>query len=257
MTKKSDLCGDFGADLLFEGVVAVPRLLLHNYARLGLQEGEVILILQLISLRERNSYPSTGELAALMGVNPERIENIIGRLIEESFLSVAQVYAPQTGQVGFAYSLTGLMEKLSEIWAQDKAKCIEERKKALKEKTPVISKLNAGTRNLVKAFEQEFGRPLTEIECSNIIEWNEGCGFPQELIFEALKRAVLNQTPNWRYINSILREWDKKNLKTLQDVFEDDARFKARQSQLKGGARTKSSAGKSPLAKEKYKDFYL
>ncbi len=254
MANKANLCGDFGADLMLAGVVPVPKLLLYNYSLLGLQEGEVILILQLISLRQDNPYPSPAELADLMGIGSERVENMLGRLIEDKIISIEKIFLPQTGQLVPAYALGGLMEKLSEIWAVSKARDLEERKKAVKGQTTLTGKLNNEIRVLVKAFEQEFGRPLTEIECTNVIEWQEGCGFSQELILEALKRAVLNQTPNWRYINSILREWDKKNIRTLQAVFEDDKRFQERQNRLRSGKNP--SAGKV-APKDKYKDFYL
>ena len=256
MRKKSDLCGDFGAHLLCEGVVAVPKMLLRNFTRIGLQEGDFVLILHLICLRNSRPYPSTGELAELIGVGVERVENMLGRMMEEGFLSVENIYVPETGGLTPAYSLGGLMEKLSEIWAQEKAQGIEASNKVSKRQESVKNRVSGGIRPLIKSFEEEFGRPLTEIECSNIIEWHEGCEFPQELIQEALKRAVLNQTPNWRYINSILREWNKKNLKTLQEVFEDDARFQARQNQFKAGAKAKITAKGSTL-KDKYKDIYL
>ena len=82
MTIKLDLCA-FGADLILEGVIAVPKLLLHNYTSLGLNEGEVILILELISLRDRKPYPTPGELADLMGIEAEKAESMLGRLMEE------------------------------------------------------------------------------------------------------------------------------------------------------------------------------
>ncbi|MDA8441353.1 MAG: DnaD domain protein [Peptococcaceae bacterium] len=260
-----DHCGSFGADLTY-GTVAVPKLLLQNYTRLGLQDGEFILLLQLIGLRERMPYPTPATLAELLGTEAERVENMLGRLIEQEFLSVEKVLEPEDHTLVPAYSMIGLMEKLSEIWAQEKAKAWLERTKVAKsskstaevpESVSGSSKLDAGTGMLVKSFEKEFGRPLTEIECSNIIEWHEGCHLPSELILEALKRAVLNQTTNWRYINSILQQWYKKNFHSLQEVFADDARFQAsRQTQAKT-AKPRTGPAKGPSLKDKYKDIYL
>ncbi len=257
MANRTNLCGDFGADLMLSGVVPVPKLLLYNYALLGLQEDEVILILQLISLRHENPYPAPAELAELMGVSSERVENMLGRLIEGKIISIEKIFLPQDRQLVPAYAFSGLMEKLSEIWAVGKARNLEERKKAIKDKSSLSGKLSNETRVLVKAFEQEFGRALSEIECTNIIEWHEGCGFSQEIILEALKRAVLNHTSNWRYINSILREWDKKNIRTLQAVIEDDKRFQE-QHQRQDRPRNGKNQGAGKVApKDKYKDFYL
>ncbi len=250
-----DHYGAFGSDLIFEGVVAVPKVLLHNYTRLELRDAEVLLILHLLSLREREPYPSPSRLGGLMGIETERVEAMLGRLVEQKILSIERIYDPDKSDLIPAYSLHGLMEKLSEFWAVDKH-FKQEQAKNIKQTGVTSDKLAAGVKTLVKTFEKEFGRPLTEIECSNIIEWHDGCGFSQELILEALKRAVLNQTTNWRYINSILREWDRKNLRTLQDVWDDDARFQARQGKQKS-SKPRNHAGRSLDNGDKFKDFSL
>ena len=266
MANKFDLCA-FGADMIMEGVVAVPKLLLHNYASLGLQEGEVILILELMSIRDKNPYPTSEDLGRLMGIDTQRIESMLGRLMEQGILSMDKTFDSVANTQVPAYSMQGMMEKISDIWAVEKAQQMEQRiiqvenqalgkvepNKTAGNPAPATAK-TAST--LIKTFEKEFGRPLTEIECSNIIEWHEGSGFPQELVLEALKRAVLNQTTNWRYINSILREWDKKNLRTLQEIYLDDARFQAKQSQSKGG-KSRPASQKTSSLKDKYKDIYL
>jgi DNA replication protein len=250
-----DHCGAFGSDLIFDGVVAVPKLLLFNYARLELREGEVLLLLQLLSLREKYPYPSPVQLAELMGTEVERVETMLGRLIEQNVLSVEKIFDPFTNEIIPTYSLHGLMDKLSELWAMDKLHK-QERAKTLKKPSKTSDKLEVGIKELVKAFEREFGRPLTEIECSNIVEWHVGCGFSQELILEALKRAVLNQITSWKYIRSILQEWDRKNLRTLQDVLQDDANFHARQGKPKVN-KTRTPAARSLGKQDKFKDFSL
>lgn len=255
MATKTDLCGTFGADLLLGGTIAVPRLLLYNYARLNLRSEELILILELMGLHDKKLFPTPAELAKCMGMEPTEVESMLGRLMEAKILSVEKVLDPGTGTLVPAYGLSGLMEKLSELWALDKAKALEQQKKAPKQAVPVTDKLSASTGTIIKAFEKEFGRLLTEIECSNIIEWHEGCKFSAEVILEALKRAVLNQTTNWRYINSILREWDKKNLRTLPDIFADDANFQARQGQVRTGKSRPPAPKKA--ANDKYKDLYV
>lgn len=253
MANKLDLCA-FGAELVVEGTVALPKLLLHNYSRLGLQEGEFILILQLIGLRDRKPFPTPDELGKLMGIGTDRVESMLGRLMEEKILSMDKVYDSLSEQLVPAYSIQGLIERLADIWAMEKAKQLASAKQVVKNQTLNTDKLGDGTATLIKAFEKEFGRPLTEIECSNILEWQSS--FSQELILEALKRAVLNQIPSWRYIHSILREWDRKNLRTLQEINADDARYQAKQNQAKTG-KPRVPGGKGTDLKDKYKDFYL
>ena len=46
----------------------------------------------------------------------------------------------------------------------------------------------------------------------------------------ALKEAVLNQVYNFNYIDRILRNWEKKNIKTAQDVKREQEKFNNYQS---------------------------
>src|SRR5690606_13024812 len=67
-------------------------------------------------------------------------------------------------------------------------------------------------------FEQEFGRFLSPMECESITMWLDEDGHSAEIIRAALKEAVLAQKISLRYIDRILFEWKKKNVKTLSDV---------------------------------------
>ena len=56
------------------------------------------------------------------------------------------------------------------------------------------------------------------MECESITMWLDEDGHPVEIIRAALKEAVLAQKLSLRYIDRILFEWKKKNVKTLADV---------------------------------------
>ena len=66
-------------------------------------------------------------------------------------------------------------------------------------------------------FESEFRRPLTGTEFEVIKAWMEKM-YNEDLILAALKEAVYNGATNIRYIDTILYEWNKKGLKTKEDV---------------------------------------
>ena len=66
-------------------------------------------------------------------------------------------------------------------------------------------------------FEQEFARPITSTEYEIINAWLEH-NYSEELIAGALKEAVYNGVRNFRYIDKILYEWNKKGFKTMNDV---------------------------------------
>ena len=56
------------------------------------------------------------------------------------------------------------------------------------------------------------------MECESIAMWLDVDGHSAEIIRAALKEAVIAQKLSLRYIDRILFEWKKKNVKTLADV---------------------------------------
>lgn len=72
-------------------------------------------------------------------------------------------------------------------------------------------------------FLLEKGIPLSEIA---IQELGEFCDrFGNELVIHAVNKAIDENVPKWRYIRSILSSWEKKKVKTLNDVATLDTRF--------------------------------
>jgi len=81
------------------------------------------------------------------------------------------------------------------------------------------------TTTIYSKFEEEFGRLLSPIEYELINGWIEK-GYKEEIIIEALKEAVFNGVNNFRYIDRILFEWDKKNIKIKEDIHKNKKDFK-------------------------------
>jgi len=94
-------------------------------------------------------------------------------------------------------SIEGFYDKLRETKKKEKNKRLKE--------------------DIFSTFEAEFRRPLTGTEFEVIKAWIEKM-YNEELILEALKEAVYNGATNIRYIDTILYEWNKKGIKTKEDV---------------------------------------
>lgn len=111
-----------------------------------------------------------------------------------------------------------------------------------------------GSRELFTVFEKEFGRPLSPIEFEQINQW---VGEHSELLVrEALKRAVLLGKYNLKYINSILVEWKKNNIQTIQAVQNYDAEFEKRKVQARSRDGPKKGQARAPdLSEMKEKEF--
>jgi len=70
-------------------------------------------------------------------------------------------------------------------------------------------------------IEKNFGRTLSPIEYEQISKWEDN-----ELTRYAIKQAVLNGKYNFKYINTILNNWKKKHITTIQEAIQDDENFK-------------------------------
>lgn len=71
--------------------------------------------------------------------------------------------------------------------------------------------------DIFKTFEKELGRTMSPMELELINGWLIS-GTPEELILGALKEAVYNGVSNFRYIDKIIYEWEKKGFKSMNDV---------------------------------------
>lgn len=72
----------------------------------------------------------------------------------------------------------------------------------------------------VSIIEKEFGRALSPIELEQVTKWETE--HPEEIVAEALKIMVLQGVYNLRYMDRILLNWDKNNLRTLKQIREHE-----------------------------------
>ena len=71
--------------------------------------------------------------------------------------------------------------------------------------------------DIFSKFERGFGRTLSPMDSEIINAWIDK-GFSEEIIEAALKEAVYNGTTSIRYIDKILYEWNRKGIKTKEDI---------------------------------------
>lgn len=67
--------------------------------------------------------------------------------------------------------------------------------------------------DIFSLFEKELGRTLSSFEYEIINKWLEN-NISEELISKALKEAILSGVTNFKYIDKIVYEWNKKGIKS-------------------------------------------
>jgi DNA replication protein len=258
MTNGNQLSG-FGRDLVTNGSVFLPNLLLKTYAIVGLTEIEMMVLIHLLRLRqlEKDYFPDAHKLENYMTIDAIVIKGIIAGLMEKNFLGVEPYFDLVLARWENAYSFDGLFQKLEEVWIAEKKHQNASRQKLRRAAGGVSAGATASHEvlpNLYKSFEKEFGRLLSPMETLQINEWYQQQNYKVELILEALKQAVLRGVLNFKYIGSILRDWSKNSVRTVHEALAYEEKFKSRRKLKNNEASLKE---KIQNKKEKFKDIYL
>ena len=85
--------------------------------------------------------------------------------------------------------------------------------------------------SLFSIFEGELGRLLSSMEIEQIKEWISTYK-NEELIRAALKEAVLSGVGSFRYIDSVLNQWNKKGYKSIEDVLKDKENYRKKNNNI-------------------------
>jgi len=242
------MLASFGSAVWLGGIVSLPNLLFSYYSRLGLNEIEVMLLVHLYRLEcfEGEPFPTPERLSEFMTVDAGRVRELMASLMEKKILRVISEKEHSLGRNACRYCLQDLMLRIAQIWLED-----QETSAPAKDNVQRLA-------DTYVLFEKEFGRPLSPLENSQLTEWCRN--YPAELIAEALRLSVLNGIYNFRYIDSILREWRRNNVRTLRETKEHEARFREKRNKRRT---TKNSRDPGEKLKEdkpkedKYKDLYL
>lgn len=248
---KVNVYGSFAQALLFSGSVSIPQYLLNHYVDLGLTDQEMMVLIHIISAGEPYRYLSPEALSSRMSASAREIEEVLGKMVERKLISIENYWDSKENKWDSRYSIVGLLDELADHWAIDQVKQFEKQQKLANAKPNIGSQDHPSGKSIFQTFEHELGRPLTEMELDYIKSWQQQ--YSSELINEALRRGVSAGIRNFRYLDSILREWEKKGLRTINEVLADDAYFQSRQEEKN---KPKSRTTRKPSS-GKYDNFYL
>ncbi|GAV22496.1 DnaD domain protein [Carboxydothermus pertinax] len=211
----------FLAELFNQGLISVPTFLLKNYKHLNLNEKELVFLLQLMSfINEGNLLPSAEFIAQTLGEDLAEVKKNYRELIKKGIISVSRKFDEKSAKYVETIDYIPLLEKLTDLWAAQKV---------FKESNKIPDKVNLDTTSrVVEIFSREFGRGLSPMEIELIDNWLNQKQYQEELIYEALKRAVMLNKKSFRYIDAILYRWETNNLKSIEEInaFEEQTKKK-------------------------------
>lgn len=237
----------FSRDFFAAGFTMVPNLLLEFSSRIGLSGNDLLVTLALFYFQQNGiTDPDLQDFARISNLSIKQVQSSLEGMEAKGLIILS------SGCLDF----TGLFQKIVDLWAEKKVQDLQQSRQETaaarvrvpnNRQTPVL-------KNIINAFEQEFGRPLTPMECSQIIRWNSDDGYSDEMILEALKRAVLRAVFNLNYIDRILNRWSRNNLRTVREVRQYEERLRSRHQSKRAAVQPEDEAGDK---EEKYRDLYL
>lgn len=187
-------------EIFKDGNMVIPIYLLKYYKDLKLELNDFIFMMYLYNLGN-NILFDPDKISNDLNIDLSVVMNYIGSLTEKGFIKV-DVVKNEKGLMEEVLMLDDFYNKLSLMSISNE--------KEKKEDTQS---------NIFEIIEKEFGRTLGTIEIEIIKAWLEN-NISEDLIKEALKEAVYNGVSNLRYIDKILYEWGKANIKSIEDVEE-------------------------------------
>ena len=187
------------------GSVNISQLFFQFYKELQISDTEAMLIMHLNAfLEEGNEFPTPANITQRMNLTEDMISENLQRLMQKGFMEIHQKLDDQ----GVLYEVINLMP----LWKR-LLDCVVVKNEKNDNET---NKLKEG--QLFQLFEQEFGRFLSPMETEMISMWLDQDSHSPEVIRKALMEAVISQKLSLRYIDRILFEWKKNNVKTTEDA---------------------------------------
>lgn len=180
--------------IIKSGSFVIPNLLLSKYKKLGLDSEGLLILSYLINNQSCMYNPK--EMSLFFGMEQKQLLHLLNQLVELDLVSI-QVMKNEKGIMEERISLDHFYHKLAMLLIGEK----EPEKK----------------NTIYEVFEQELGRTLSPMEYELMNAWHEQ-GHSEEMVIQALKEAVFSGVNNFRYIDKILFEWQKKGYKKPADI---------------------------------------
>ncbi len=143
-------------------------------------------------------------------------------------------YCVERGKTNVRY-----MESVAIAWYKDGIKTRQEAKEQ-------VSQTNSVAKTVFKALGIRSDRAITQAEIELINTWTTDFGFSEDIIKRACETATLSKPTGatLKYVNGILEEWNRNNVKTLSDIDALDKAFAAKKAMEKATPKSSDNISK-------------
>ena len=190
-------------DAFKSGNLVLPSDLLLHYNQL-FSSSDDFLVWQFFYLQNTTALGelSPSQIAEKISKNVTEVNQAISRLTEKGLLQYRTIELNDEIEVIFDATLA--LERLDQLFEKQAPNQVQSAPNDLK--------------SLVDTFQQELGRLLSPFEIEDLEKSLKEDGTSADLIKEALREAVLNGKPNWKYIQAILRNWRHEGIRSVAQI---------------------------------------
>ena len=190
-------------DAFKSGNLVLPSDLLIHYNQL-FSSSDDFLVWQFFYLQNTTALGelSPSQIAEKIGKEVTEVNQAISRLTDKGLLQYRTIEL--NGEIEVIFDATLALERLDQLFEKQVPNQVKPAQNDLK--------------SLVDTFQQELGRLLSPFEIEDLEKSLKEDGTSADLITEALREAVLNGKPNWKYIQAILRNWRHEGIKSVAQV---------------------------------------
>ena len=187
------------------GNLVLPSALLFHYGDI-FDSADEFLVWQFIYMQNTTALYSlsTRRIAESLHKNLAEVNRLITSLSEKELL---RIETADTGDMKTNFDASPALAKLDKLVSEEEEKV----------DLPVIDVTNE-MKDLVKTFEEELGRMLSPMEVQDLEKTVRQDNVPPVLVKEALREAVLNNKPHWKYIHAIINAWRRQGIQSVQQV---------------------------------------
>ena len=196
------------AALVNDGQTTIANALLAHYREIGVTNDELLVYLQFKRLIDQgNQFPDAAVIAKSLGESTNAVFQRLHEMLAKKLLTIESITADDQ-KIHDRYNFYGLYDKLA----------VALKKQPVSTQASEQATSENSRQKVFRAIQTEFGRDLSPIEMESISKWFDEDHYEPEVIELALREAVLRQVYNLTYMDRILLNWQKRNLKTAAQV---------------------------------------
>lgn len=191
-------------NILKSKMIYYPLYLYRYRIQLDLSDSNFIFLTYLMNYGERISF-NVEKFSKELNIDDQEVFEKIENLRKKKFIEISTIEKEKNLKED-EISFMPLYKKLSDI---------------------IISEENEdyNDEELLTDIEKSFGRALSPIEVEFIMNWNKK-GYSNEIILAAIKETILNGANSLKYADKILFEWNKKGIRTIEEIEKEKQDFR-------------------------------